>query len=52
MDKPWPQGRGLSFIPIRSLGLLAFCFYKASVACFYLKIARYYSLKRQAHLFC
>ena len=24
MDKPWPQGRGLPFIPIRSLGLLAF----------------------------
>ncbi len=51
MDKPWPQGRGLPFIPIRSLGLIAF-FYKASVACFELKIARYYSLKRQAHLFC
>lgn len=24
MDKPWPQGRGLPFIPIRSLGLIAF----------------------------
>ena len=43
--------------PIRSLGrkwhlfcyfLLPFIFYKASVACFLLEIARYYSQKRQA----
>ena len=28
--------------------LIAFCFYKATDACFQLKTARYYSLKRQA----
>ena len=28
--------------------LIAFCFYKASAACFSMQIARYYSVKRQA----